>query len=311
MAITFSIMKKRTKTILRVIIISVLAIIVVGLLGRSSISNFILKKVLFTPYNIVGFIMAIATLFGFHITKRQGHWLKTTITIICGFASVVSFVGTILGWFEIDIGKMIWNVIFEPAIITVSTVLIWIFIVIVAISLIIVAIYGILALANKIRNKHNDRKTNEIIYVKQKVLPTANNRNKYRVAKIQFDDGVRVPHIDTLQPKVSTNNATKSVCVGESLEEKVESHNEDKLKKIVGFEEKRNIVINICSDNELSEADEIDISNNVCPKCGWYLIKRINKETGEQFRGCTNYGYHNCTFTVSDDQYLKIYRKYH
>ena len=56
---------------------------------------------------------------------------------------------------------------------------------------------------------------------------------------------------------------------------------------------------------------ELQISNNICPVCGWYLKKRINSQTGEQFRGCSNYGYHNCTFTISDVDYLRIYKKYH
>ena len=56
---------------------------------------------------------------------------------------------------------------------------------------------------------------------------------------------------------------------------------------------------------------ELQISNNICPKCGWYLTKRINGQTGEEFRGCSNFAYHDCKFTISNDEYIRIYKKFH
>lgn len=311
--------KKKIKTIIRVIIILIIAIVVVELFGQGSITDFILKKVLFTPYNIVGFIMAIATIFGVHITKRQGHWLKTTITIICGIASASSFIITILGWFKIDIGNILWSKVFEPAVITVGTVLMWIIIAVVGIALFAMLVYGIVSLVRYICSKRDAARASRVACSTTVVSCVDKNKRKYRVEKTKMDHLSGVPHIESIRPKISilsdehtSNNLDKSKLVGKSSVSEVSHTNEEKLKEIIGFEEKKDDSGKATySHYELSEADEIAISNNICPVCGWRLIKRINSETGEQFRGCTNYGYHNCTFTISDERYLRIYWKYH
>lgn len=312
-------MKKKNSTIIRVIIISIIAIFVVGLLSRGLVSDFILKKVLFTPYNIVGFIMAIATIFGVHITKRQGHWLKTTITIICGIASVSSFVITILGWFEIDIGNILWSKVVEPAVITVGTVIMWIIIAVVGIALLTMLVYGIVSLVKCICSKRNATKASRATCSTTVVSSANKNKRKYRVEKKMINPVSAVSHRESIRPNISTidkkcasNNLDKNKLVSKNLVRETSHNNEEKLKEIIGFEEKKDVSTKTAySLYELSKDDEIDISNNICPICGWYLIKRINGETGEQFRGCTNYGYHNCTFTISDERYLRIRRKYH
>lgn len=312
-------MKKKMRTVIRVIIISILAIFVVGLFGRGSISNFILKKVLFTPYNIVGFAMAIATIFGFHITRRQGHWLKVAVTVICGIASVSSFLITILGWFDIDVGQDLRNKVLEPAVINVGTVLMWSIIALVGIALFTIMVYGIVSLIRYICGKRNNKKESEFACSSAAVSCANKNKRKYRVDKIKIDHIRGVRHIESIRHNNSTlrneqaaNNLDKNKFASTSVDNEVSHKNEEKLKRIIGFEETEgNVASTLHNHKELSESDEIDISNNVCPVCGWHLIKRINKETGEQFRGCTNYGYHNCTFTISDERYLRIYWKYH
>lgn len=146
-------MRKELKTGLKSILIILLAALTLSLFGRGEITDLILKKVLFTPYNIVGIIMSIATIFGYRINKKQGHWLKLTLTILIGIVTVFPFVCTICSWFNVNLLNLIWVKVLKPATISVLTVLMWIVIVIVCLSIIGFMIYELIQLICNIKEK--------------------------------------------------------------------------------------------------------------------------------------------------------------
>lgn len=146
-------MRKELKTGLKSILIILLAALTLSLFGRGEITDLILKKVLFTPYNIVGIIMSIVTIFGYRINKKQGHWLKLTLTILIGIVTVFPFVCTICSWFNVNLLNLIWVKVLKPATISVLTVLMWIVIVIVCLSIIGFMIYELIQLICNIKEK--------------------------------------------------------------------------------------------------------------------------------------------------------------
>lgn len=228
--------------------------------------------------------MTIVTICGGYINKRQGHWLKLVLTILCGIVSLFSFACTICSWFNINLLYLIWVNILNPAVASVGIVLLWILIVVVGIAVTGFTIYGLVKLICYIKEE-KEWKTNQRLYQSQKVIvdqiarenDKSNLDSKNQISK----DQQTVANIQERQPIQNSVEDTK-----EKLEEEIQQ-------------------IILPNDYELK------ISNNICPKCGWYLKKRINSKTGEQFRGCTNFAYHDCAFTISDEEYIRIYKKYH
>lgn len=277
-------MNKKLSTGLKSLFIIIVTISMFCIFGIGSITKFVFKQVLFTPYNIVGIIMTIATICGGYINKREGHWLNLTLTILSGFVSLFSFVCTICSWFNINLLYLIWVNALKPAAMTFGTILLWIFIVTIGISLIGFMVYGSIKIVCYIKDEKK-WKIDLKIYSSQKNLieNIAESNAKKSITSIQStikkEEHSKSPQQNNLtptvteKPKLKTNQNTKQ--------------------------------INLPNDYELK------ISNNICPVCGWYLKKRINKKTNEQFRGCSNFAYHNCTFTISDDEYIKIYKKFH
>ncbi len=239
----------------------ILAILLLYIFGLNSFTKFVFKKVLFTPYNIVGIIMTLVTICGGYINRKEGHWIKLALTILSGVVSLFSFACTIFSWFNINLLNLIWIRVLKPAAVSVGTVLLWILIVIGGIALVSFAIYGIFKL---------------ILYKKEE-------KTNYEVNQINSEK---------LEQFFSEN--ANSNNVSHSKPRMLEESNEKNPKQ------------NVFLDNY-----EMSIANNKCPVCGWFLKRRTNRETGERFRGCSNYGYHNCTFTISEDEYMRIYRKYH
>lgn len=284
-------MNKKISTGLKSLFIIILAVLLICIIGFGSITKFIFKQFLFTPYNLVGIVMTITTICGGYITKRQGHWILLVLTILSGLVSVFSFVTTILSWFGIQLWSLLWSNILNPAIISVGTVLLWILIGIIALTLIAFIIYGIIKLICYIKEE-KEWNINNIVYQEQKTL----------VEKIAKEN-----HASIISPQV---NDKKGKSISNKSQEKEKNQTNDSQSRIVDENDTAKIKrpekqITLPNDFELK------ISNNICPICGWYLIKRINGQTREQFRGCTNFAYHNCTFTISDDEYLRIFKKYH
>lgn len=273
-------MSKKLSTGLKSLGIIILAIVLIFVFGFGSITKFVFKKFLFTPYNIVGIIMTIFTICGGYITKRQGHWLKVVLTLLTACASIFSFACTICSWFNIDLIKIIWFQGLKPAVVTVGTVLLWIFLIIISVAIVGFIIYGIVKLIIYIKEE-KEWKESLKIYNSQRVLVTKIIKNNSpNVLKQGIKEGN-----DTRQ--TSTNTKTLQVQVK--------------------LTEQKNTNPQIVVPNNY----ELQISNNICPECGWYLTKRINGQTGEKFRGCSNFAYHDCKFTISNDEYIRIYKKFH
>lgn len=284
-------MNKKVSTGLKSLFIIIIAVLLISILGVGSITKFVFKQILFTPYNIVGIVMTIFTICGGYITKRQGHWILLTLTILSGLVSAFSFVTTALSWFDIHLWSLLWTNILKPAVISVGTVLLWIVIGVVALALIGFIIYGIIKLICYIKEE-KEWELNNIVYQKQKTL----------VEKI-----ARENHTPNVKPQA---NVEKNKSISYESKEKVEIKPSNNQSKII--DENKMVEIKQIEEQIILPDDfELKISNNICPVCGWYLKKRINGQTGEQFRGCTNFAYHDCTFTIPDDEYIRIYKKYH
>jgi len=308
-------MSKKVSTGLKSIFIIAIAVLVIYIFGFGAITKFIFKKVLFTPYNIVGIIMTIAAIFGGYINKRQGHWLLKVLTIISAIISLFSIICTILSWFNIDLLNLIWINLLKPIFVSIGNVLLWILISIVAILLLCFIIYIVIKLIGWIKEEIKLKEKHKV-YQGQREL--VNNIAKQNNLDINFKD-------ELIQNKEQHNKDIHKINLSFPQKEIQDSQKEIKQPKKEKDESKIEIkepkkqiekptieienpkihkIIDLPSDYELK------ISNNICPVCGWLLKKRINKKTGEQFRGCSNYGYHNCTFTMSDEEYLRIYKKY-
>lgn len=235
--------------------------------------------------------MTIVTICGGYITKRQGHWLKLTLTIVSGLVSVLSLVGTVLSWFNINLFEKLWDNVLHPAVISVGTVALWIIIVAIAICLLGFAIYGIVKLICYIKEE-KEWKINKTVYEKQRDLINGiareNSKNDVAVKPTIINHEETATQKPTSERAATTALITAEVSVNTNVEE-----------------------TQVEQQMVLPDVYELKISNNICPICGWYLKKRRNGQTGEQFRGCSNYGYHNCTFTISNEEYLRIYKKYH
>lgn len=277
-------MNKKLSTGLKTLFIIIAAALVVCIFGFGSITKFVFKKMLFTPYNIVGIIMTVVTICGGYITKRQGHWIKLALTILCGVVSAFSFACTICSWFNIDVLNIIWTKALRPAAISVGTVLLWILIVAVGILVVGFAIYGLIVLICYIKEEKK-WKTDRKSYQSQKSIVN-------QIAKENAKPNIKTATTVTRVQKTVTN-----IQQAKPIQQNTEKP------KLQPKEASKQVA--------LPNHYELSISNNLCPRCGWYLKKRINKETGVQFRGCTNYGYHDCPFTISDDEYMRIYKKYH
>ena len=290
----------KIKTGLKSLAIIVASVLLFHLFGIGSITKFVFDKFLFTPYNIVGIIMTIVTICGGYVTKRQGHWLLLTLTIISGIVSVFSLVSTVLSWFNINLWGYLWTSLFVPAVTTIGTILIWIFAAVIAIALVLFAIYGIIKL---------------ICYIKEQKELEISNKN-YESQKSLINEIVKENNDKTFTINNSNTN------INNNFERSIENQNNKVEKKEI--KEKIDIKENIevvdksiikerkdVKDIILPNDDELKISNNICPSCGWRLIKRVNRKTKEQFRGCTNFAYHGCKFTISDKDYLDIYWKFY
>lgn len=277
-------MNKKLTTGLKSLGLIILAIVLLSVFGFGSVTKFVFKKMLFTPYNIVGIIMTIVAICGGYINKRQGHWLKLVLTILCGIVSIFSFACTICSWFNINLLYLIWANVLKPAVVSVGTVLLWILIVVVGISVTGFTIYGIVKLICYIKEE-KEWKTSQSIYQSQKIIVDQIARENFKQNadyKTPNSKGQQtISNIKEVEPEQKPDEGTKV-----QLKEEIQQ-------------------VRLPNDYELK------ISNNICPECGWYLKKRINRETGEQFRGCTNFAYHECTFTISDDEFIRIYKKYH
>lgn len=284
-------MRKKLSTGLKSLFIIIVAIVIVWIFGIGTISKFVFKQVLFTPYNIVGIIMTLVTICGGYITRRQGHWLKYTLTVVSGVVTVLSWIGTVLSWFKINLFDLLWTNVLHPTVVTVGTVLLWIVIAIISITLSAFAIYGIVKLICYIKEAR-EWKRNKKAYEQQRDLVSGiareNSENNFEVAQTV------VANNDITSPKSVVESIVTQAPQPQEISFKTSSNSTQSEKQII-----------------LPDDYELQISNNICPVCGWYLKKRINSQTGEQFRGCSNYGYHNCTFTISDEEYLRIYKKYH
>ena len=153
-------MSKKISTGLKSIFLIAVAGLVIYIFGFGAITKFIFKKVLFTPYNIVGIIMTAAAIFGGYINKRQGHWLLKVLTIISAVISLFSIICTILSWFNIDLLNLIWVNLLKPIFVSIGNILLWILISIVAIILLCFIIYIVIKLIGwikeeiKLKEKH-------------------------------------------------------------------------------------------------------------------------------------------------------------
>lgn len=284
-------MNKKVSTGLKSLFVIIIAVLLVSIFGFGSITKFVFKQILFTPYNIVGIVMTIFTICGGYITKRQGHWILLTLTILSGLVSAFSFVTTILSWFDIYLWSLLWANVLKPAVISVGTILLWIVIGAIALALIVFIIYGTIKLICYIKEEKK-WKLNNIVYQEQKTL----------VEKIAKENCTQDIKTQTQAKEIkSISNENQAKIDIEPCNNQSKTIDENKMLKIKRVEEQ------IVLPNDF----ELKISNNICPVCGWYLKKRINSQTGEQFRGCTNFAYHDCTFTISDEEYIQIYKKYH
>lgn len=162
-------MNKKVSTGLKSLFIIIIAVLLISIFGVGSITKFVFKKILFTPYNIVGIIMTIFTICGGYITKRQGHWVLKALTILSGLVSVLSFVTTVLSWFDIQLWFLLWSNILKPAVISVGTVLLWIVTGVIALALIGFIIYAIIKIICYIKEE-KEWKLNSIVYQEQKTL---------------------------------------------------------------------------------------------------------------------------------------------
>ena len=281
-------MKKKYSIGLKSLLIIIAAIIIVSVFGFDYVTKFVLQKVLFTPYNIVGIIMTLATRCGIYINKRQGHWLKKTITWIFGVSAALSFVCTIMSWMKIDIWSYLLNNVLRPAVVSIWTVLAWCIIALISFLLLCLMIYCIIKIVCQIKERRASQKSCE----EPKAILTENEEkiNQHNAEFVLADVADNQHEI--------TNESQEEFPA--AIDEQHKHHNTTTAKDMVFLKQ----------DEILSEDDELKISENKCPLCGWYLKKRTNRQTGEQFRGCSNYYYHNCTFTISDEEYLRIYKKY-
>lgn len=162
-------MNKKFSTGLKTLFIIIAAVLVVCIFGFGSITKFVFKKMLFTPYNIVGIIMTVVTICGGYVTRRHGHWIKLTLTVLCGVVSAFSFACTICSWFNIDVLNLIWTKALRPAAISVGMVLLWILIVTVGILVVSFAIYTLIKLTCYIKEWKN-WETNRKSYQSQKSI---------------------------------------------------------------------------------------------------------------------------------------------
>ena len=264
---------------LKSLFIIIFAVATIGLFGFGAITKFVFKQILFTPYNIVGIIMTIVSICGGYITKREGHWLRALLTALSSIISIFSFVCMGLSWFDINLFALIWEKILSPAVVGVGTVLMWILIVVIAVVIVAFIIYEIVKLTIYIKEARKWR-------LKQKDYESQKNL----IAECSDDDNK-----ERQKKEEASSDANENSIVNNQTSYRItEKEQQDNNKQA-----------SLPSDYELM------ISNNLCPKCGWYLKKRTNGDTGVQFRGCCNFKYNHCTFTISDEEFIRIYRKYH
>ena len=78
--------------VLSLVLLFGIAALLYKFLGKDSpIFNFYIKKVLFTPYNIMGIFMVIAAVFGFWFGSKRGRTFFRIVSKITLVISVVSF----------------------------------------------------------------------------------------------------------------------------------------------------------------------------------------------------------------------------
>lgn len=274
-------MKKKIQTGIKSLLIIVCAIVLCCLMGNRRVTRFILKKILFTPYNVVGMIMTIVSLSGGSLSKKQGHWLKFALTCLGWGITICSYTCLVCSWFNINLIDFIFQRGLKPVMLKVGKFLLWLIIVIVGIIALGFLMYGLI---------------NLIIYLKEKKNLKHNKVNH----SIQRSIGVGSIRKNIFQAtQVNNNINNKKIVENKELETKTCN-----LKQVK--ENNHEIELKIVED-DLEEK----VSKNICPECGWYLKKRINYGTGESFRGCSNFAYHDCTFTISEREYIRIYKKYH
>ena len=280
-------MNKKISTGIRSLFIIIIAILLLSILGYGSITKFVFDKFLFTTYNIVGIIMTLVTIFGGYITKKQGHRLYLALTIISGLITVLSYTTIILSLLNINL----WDLVLKNVIKPVGTFLLWTIIGVGALALILFIVYLISNLVSYIKDKKKSKIDNNVCQSQPSIVVKTTIEDKETKAELksQIQSSKKISSTHQNQEKFNTMQGNNSIVVNDK-------------NKIVELAE---------NDLILPNDYELKISKNICPICGWYLKKRINHQTGEQFRGCTNFGYHNCNFTISNEEYRRIQRKYH
>lgn len=84
--------KKWISRVLSLIVLFTIAFLLYRFLGKDNpIFNFYIKKVLFTPYNIVGIFMVIAAVFGVWFGSKRGRKFFRIVSKISLILSVISF----------------------------------------------------------------------------------------------------------------------------------------------------------------------------------------------------------------------------
>ncbi len=174
------------------------------------------------------------------------------------------------------LGYLIWANVLKPAVVSVGTVLLWILIVVVGISVTGFTIYGIVKLICYAKEE-KEWKTSQSIYQSQKIIVD-------QIARENFKKNTDYKTLNSKGQRTTSN--IKEVEPVQKSDEGTKVQLKEEIQQV-----------------RLPNDYELKISNNICPECGWYLKKRI--------RGCTNFAYHECTFTISDDEFIRIYKKYH
>jgi len=249
------------------------SIILICLFGNNNICNLIFKKILLTPYNIVGIILTFFSIGRAYISKKESSSILKVITLFIYMFTFCSYVFIVCGWLNFDLWNWIWdNILVGPL-----TICLYLLLIIIALIVLIFIIWLIVILIqNWLENK------DEVKYKEYSYLELISKPKK---EKIEI--------------------SSQEIFIDENKKIKTKEENAKKEEnKIIN-------TISIIEDEFDRTKYEEDISNNICPECGNYLTKRTNPKTGESFRGCTNYRRKNCRFTISDKRYLEIYKKYH